>query len=85
MKTKEVIGGRSEQGEGQQDSYEADTGWRVKQQERVRDRGRGVEYALHVKEGFGRRSIVERVMRWLKERLIGNLLLRSEYLKVYSR
>ena len=34
-----------------------------------------------MKEGFGRRSIVERAMRWLKERLMGSLLLRSENLK----
>ena len=41
----------------------------------------GWEYAIHVKERFGRRSLVERAMRWLKERLIGSLLLRSENLE----
>ena len=36
---------------------------------------------MHVRERFGRRSLVERTMRWLKERLMGSLLLRSENLK----
>ena len=54
--------------------------------ERVTDRGLceeldGWEYAIHVKERFGRRSLVERAMRWLKERLMGSLLLSSENLE----
>jgi len=42
------------------------------------------EYGCHRKERFGRRSLVERAIRWLKERLSGSLMFRSgdiEYIR----